>query len=163
MVCFSLPPASMFERTRHWMGSKMSLITSFNMPGLFLIRSALVLILLTVAVAASAQTVYITRTGAKYHRGDCRYLHSSKIETKLADAKLNYTPCSVCKPPTEVRKVKDEDSSAAGSSSGSENGTGAGLRDTRPATSQQCQGLTKTGLRCKRITTNASGKCWQHE
>ena len=45
-----------------------------------------------------AATVYITRTGAKYHRSTCRYLNYSKIPIKLEKAKQSYTPCSVCKP-----------------------------------------------------------------
>ena len=46
------------------------------------------------------QTVYITKTGKKYHRATCRYLSRSKIPISLKDAKANgYTPCSVCKPP----------------------------------------------------------------
>lgn len=44
------------------------------------------------------KTVYITRTGAKYHRGSCRYLKYSKIPISLEKAKQNYTPCSVCRP-----------------------------------------------------------------
>ncbi|MBT6143632.1 hypothetical protein HOH51_03930 [bacterium] len=44
-------------------------------------------------------TVYVTRTGAKYHRGSCRYLRKSKIPISLADAKRRYSPCSVCNPP----------------------------------------------------------------
>lgn len=43
-------------------------------------------------------TVYITRTGAKYHRAGCRYLSRSKIPVSLSDAKRSYSPCSVCKP-----------------------------------------------------------------
>jgi competence protein ComEC len=46
------------------------------------------------------QTVYITKTGKKYHRVGCRYLSKSRIATSLKDAKANgYTACSVCKPP----------------------------------------------------------------
>jgi micrococcal nuclease len=46
------------------------------------------------------QTVYITKTGKKYHRAICRYLSRSKIPTTLKDAKANgYTACSVCNPP----------------------------------------------------------------
>lgn len=45
-------------------------------------------------------TVYITKTGKKYHRGNCRYLKKSKIKISLKDAcKRGYTPCKVCKPP----------------------------------------------------------------
>ena len=42
--------------------------------------------------------VYVTRTGAKYHRDGCRYLKSSKIPISLTDAKKQYSSCSVCKP-----------------------------------------------------------------
>jgi hypothetical protein len=46
------------------------------------------------------QIVYVTRTGAKYHRGHCRYLRRSKIPMKLRDAvAAGYTPCKVCGPP----------------------------------------------------------------
>ena len=44
------------------------------------------------------RTVYITRTGAKYHRGSCRYLKYSKISVSLEKAKQSYSPCSVCRP-----------------------------------------------------------------
>jgi hypothetical protein len=45
------------------------------------------------------QTVYITRTGKKYHRENCRYLSQSKFSMSLKDAKAKgYTACSVCRP-----------------------------------------------------------------
>jgi len=45
-------------------------------------------------------TVYITRTGKKYHRGSCSYLRRSKIRISLKDAcARGYTPCSRCNPP----------------------------------------------------------------
>ncbi len=44
------------------------------------------------------QTVYVTRTGKKYHRGGCRYLRSSRIPMKLSAARIRYGPCSVCRP-----------------------------------------------------------------
>ncbi len=45
-------------------------------------------------------TVYITRTGTKYHRDGCRFLSKSRIPIWLQEAKRQgYTPCSVCKPP----------------------------------------------------------------
>jgi len=51
-------------------------------------------------VQTKEQTVYITKTGKKYHTASCRYLSKSKITISLKDAKSNgYTPCSVCKPP----------------------------------------------------------------
>ena len=48
--------------------------------------------------APRTQIVYITRTGAKYHRGSCRYLNGSKIPISLEKAKQSYGPCSVCRP-----------------------------------------------------------------
>lgn len=46
------------------------------------------------------QTVYITRTGKKYHRDGCEYLRQGKIPIALKDAKAKgYTPCKVCNPP----------------------------------------------------------------
>lgn len=44
-------------------------------------------------------TVYVTRTGERYHRGSCQHLHSSKIPMTLTEAKRQgYTPCQVCRP-----------------------------------------------------------------
>ena len=44
-------------------------------------------------------TVYITRTGKKYHQGNCRYLRKSAIPMSLKQARQYYGPCSVCRPP----------------------------------------------------------------
>jgi hypothetical protein len=45
-------------------------------------------------------TVYVTRTGEKYHVGSCSYLRQSKISISLSEAKRQgYTPCSRCNPP----------------------------------------------------------------
>ena len=46
-------------------------------------------------------TVYVTKTGEKYHYSWCGYLHSSKIAKSLSSAKsAGYTPCSRCNPPS---------------------------------------------------------------
>jgi hypothetical protein len=46
------------------------------------------------------QTVYVTKTGKKYHTATCRYLAKSKIPISLKDAEAKgYTACSVCRPP----------------------------------------------------------------
>lgn len=45
------------------------------------------------------ETVYVTKTGTKYHRADCQYLHKSKIPMPLREAKAQgYEACKVCKP-----------------------------------------------------------------
>ena len=50
--------------------------------------------------AKKSSTVYITRTGHRYHRRSCRYLKRSKIKTNVVKAKrLGNTRCKVCKPP----------------------------------------------------------------
>ena len=51
------------------------------------------------APANASETVYATRTGAKYHREGCRYLSKSSIPISLGDVLSRYTPCSVCNPP----------------------------------------------------------------
>ena len=45
-----------------------------------------------------AATVYVTKTGKKYHRSSCSFLRRSKIPISLAAAKLGYGPCARCKP-----------------------------------------------------------------
>ena len=49
---------------------------------------------------ASEITVYVTKTGSKYHCSGCQYLRKSKIAISLQDAvDQGYGPCSVCSPP----------------------------------------------------------------
>jgi hypothetical protein len=52
------------------------------------------------AFVASAQTVYVTNTGKKYHQDGCRSLNQSKIKTTGTAAKAKgYDACKVCTPP----------------------------------------------------------------
>jgi micrococcal nuclease len=51
------------------------------------------------APVPEAVTVYITRTGTRYHRASCGYLRSSSIPIDLREAKARYAPCSRCDPP----------------------------------------------------------------
>lgn len=45
-------------------------------------------------------TVYVTNSGAKYHRWGCQYLWNSSIPVSLQSALASgYTPCSRCNPP----------------------------------------------------------------
>ena len=45
-------------------------------------------------------TVYVTNSGAKYHRWGCQYLWNSSIAVALDYALASgYTPCSRCNPP----------------------------------------------------------------
>jgi micrococcal nuclease len=62
----------------------------------------LLLLFLVPAVFVFTQddTVYLSQSGAKYHRENCSTLKSTKIPVKLTVAvSQGKTPCSVCKPP----------------------------------------------------------------
>jgi len=48
---------------------------------------------------ADTETVYITRTGSKYHRAGCRHLAQSSVAISRKEAEARgYAPCKVCKP-----------------------------------------------------------------
>ena len=50
-------------------------------------------------VTNKEQTVFVTRTGKKYHRDGCQYLRQSKRKIGLSAAiDKGYTPCKVCRP-----------------------------------------------------------------
>lgn len=113
-------------------------------------KQILSFLLLFAALNLSAQTVYITNTGEKYHRGTCRYLAKSKNSIELSEAiSQGYGACKVCTPPQSASKkaeVKEEKATDYNKS----------------ATSSQCTATTQKGSRCKRMTTSSNGKCWQH-
>ena len=47
----------------------------------------------------NAETVYITKTGSKYHRGNCGYLKKSKTAILKSKAiERGFEGCSRCKP-----------------------------------------------------------------
>lgn len=105
----------------------------------------------TLAVADTAKgpevTVYVTRTGKKYHRASCRYLAKSQIPLALSEAVARYSPCSVCKPPT-----------VANAQSTSTKVTLSSI----PASDGRCQAITKKGTRCKCSAKPGSPYCWQY-
>lgn len=44
-------------------------------------------------------SVYVTPTGNKFHRKDCRYTKDKKcIELPIEQAQIKYEPCKICKP-----------------------------------------------------------------
>jgi hypothetical protein len=109
--------------------------------------------LVGVGLSATAQTVYTTKSGEKYHADGCQHLRKSAYAISLADAKeKGYTACKVCKPTSKASTTPR---------------TGSGKQNTYKAapnaTSKQCSALTQTGKRCSRMTKDASGKCWQHQ
>jgi hypothetical protein len=110
----------------------------------------------------TAQTVYVTKTGTKYHASGCRYLSKSCISISLADAKADgYTPCSVCKPTTTIKT--DKKATAPKSTATDETKSPQTQVKQKSTTATQCTATTQKGTRCKRTTTDPSGKCWQHQ
>ncbi len=102
-----------------------------------------------------AQTVYVTNTGEKYHREDCRYLRKSSIAISLSDAiTQGYTACKVCKPPLKVSNSKSTNNANRVINKGNQNYS--------KSVSVQCSATTKAGRRCKRMTRSPNGQCWQH-
>ncbi|MBK8981681.1 MAG: hypothetical protein IPM38_05000 [Ignavibacteria bacterium] len=95
-----------------------------------------------------SQTVYITKTGEKYHTSECRYLKNSASPIDLSEAvNRNYTSCKVCVPADNILPV-------------------IGKEDPPPDPSARiirCMAITKKNTQCKRNTSNSSGYCWQHE
>jgi micrococcal nuclease len=53
----------------------------------------------TISTDPAEITVYMTKTGKKYHTATCKMLRRSKMPSTLAAARLKLTPCSKCSPP----------------------------------------------------------------
>lgn len=99
-----------------------------------------------------AQNVYVTKTGKKYHKSTCHYLKNSKKEITLEHAlELSFEACSVCKPFKPEVKVKTNVVTDANN-----------LVPSKKASATQCTGKTISGVRCKRMTVNSNGRCYQH-
>jgi hypothetical protein len=123
------------------------------------------------SVSSEAQTVYITKTGAKYHEGGCRYLSKSKIPVTLKIAKeQGYGPCSVCSPVTEVEDAEEAEVVEAPDTVAApaplmrtrSKPVQAPVQKATASPSAQCSAFTRAGARCKRAAST-NGKCWQHQ
>ena len=64
-----------------------------------LVSAAALFLLALVVASAQAEKVYVTRTGAKYHRAGCSSLRASAIEMSLVEAAARYGACANCRPP----------------------------------------------------------------
>ena len=117
----------------------------------------LALILLFIAFA-SAQTVYITKTGAKYHSAGCSYLKKSSTPIELKDAiDRGYTACSRCNPGgSETIQSKTEVKSDNTEKVTTE-------KKKTETTKTRCIAITKKGTQCKRWAEVGSNYCWQHK
>ena len=101
-----------------------------------------------------SQTVYITKSGKKYHSANCSSLRKSSIPIDLKDAVgRGYGACSKCNPPTlSNNSVTPKEKSASVKKSD------ANSLDT----SGRCQAITKKGTQCTRKAKPGSKFCWQH-
>lgn len=118
-----------------------------------LFRLFLFIGVMTFACELSAQTVYVTKTGKKYHKSNCHYLKNSKTEITFEKAiDLYYTACSVCKPNAQWSPLSIRSTSTKST-------TTPTIKTTK---STQCTGKTKAGARCKRMTKSGNGRCYQH-
>lgn len=65
-------------------------------------------LLLAFSCAADDRTVFVTKSGAKYHTESCKALAKSKIAITLDDAiARGYGPCALCSPPVPDGQSRD--------------------------------------------------------
>ena len=99
------------------------------------------------SIQLSAQNIYKTPSGTKYHLSSCRMVEnvSKKLVDDDKDRKL--TPCKICKPPSRSNLAS---------------GNSFNNKAVGESTSVRCKGYTKKGNRCKHKTRLANGYCYQH-
>ncbi|HEY4313204.1 MAG TPA: thermonuclease family protein [Pirellulales bacterium] len=106
------------------------------------------------------QTVYVTKTGTKYHAPGCRHLSKSSIPIKLSDASAKYSPCSVCHP--SVVKTESSDNTLTSVPSRSSSATSIDVDrnpDSEAVTGHTANGIpTYTGPRGGHYHYSKSGK-----
>lgn len=122
-------------------------------PTYFLI----ILFLIILAVEPYCQTVYVTKTGKKYHLSNCSSLSSSSKEIELSEAiDKGYTPCKRCNPPTNTNANSDNSkNNKLGFSEPTKTNNNSN-------TTKQCIAFTKKGKQCSRNAEEGSDYCWQH-
>ncbi len=105
------------------------------------------LFLLSVSFNLSAQTVYKTPSGLKYHLSSCRMVKNVSSSLSLNQAlQSGLTSCGICKPPVrQTLGIISKPKKTAGVNS-----------------ENQCYGKTQKGLRCKRTTRIGNNFCFQH-
>jgi len=110
-----------------------------------------------------SQTVYITKTGKKYHSENCRHLSKSSYSINLADAKAKgFDACSVCNPSSTVNNTTASKTTSTQSQTTNKESQTNNPPTKEASQSVQCSATTKAGKQCSRMTKSANGKCWQH-
>lgn len=94
--------------------------------------------------------VYVTPSGTHYHTATCRMVDNTSKSILLSEAlKLDMKPCSFCKPDENKNTVAPEAIQPV-------------PKPGQKEVASQCLGLTQEGMRCKHVTKNANGYCFQH-
>jgi methylphosphotriester-DNA--protein-cysteine methyltransferase len=116
-----------------------------------LFKYLLLVSFLTLSPSVRSQTCYVAKTGTKYHMPTCSYLKYSSIAYDLTKAmEAGYTACSRCNPTKASLQTAAKTSNVVP------------VKVVQSTTAVQCTGKTQAGARCKRMTKNASGYCYQH-
>jgi hypothetical protein len=110
------------------------------------------LFLTCISAIGLSQTVFITKTGKKYHQEKCSYLRSTATPIELFEA-LNrgLGACSVCAPPKEPITPPEKPNSPS---------VPKEIPKQSPQ-SKRCSAITKAGSQCSRAP-RTNGLCWQH-
>ena len=105
------------------------------------------LFLLSVSFNLSAQTVYKTPSGSKYHLSSCRMVKNVSSSLPINKAlQSGLTSCNICKPPVrQTLGIISKPKKTAGVNS-----------------ENRCYATTKSGSRCKRNTRIGNNFCFQH-
>ena len=123
------------------------------------VKVLLFVVTMLYTISISAQTVYVTKTGEKYHKASCRYLKYSTKEIELEKAiALGFEACKVCKPSLVTKTTANNASNEIKTLSASTTSSSS----IKKTVATQCTGKTQAGTRCKRKTKNANGRCYQH-
>lgn len=105
----------------------------------------ILIVLFFVANSATAQFVYKTPSGNKYHLSGCRMVNNVSERLTVAEAhKVGLDACLICKPSQTIalglaKKVQGE------------------------TVTKQCRGRTKKGSQCRHMTAIGNGFCYQHQ
>ena len=94
------------------------------------------------AAVAIPDTVYITKSGTKYHLATCEHAKQSGQATPLVKVQSTRSPCHVCLSGRE--KLPQSAKTSA-------------LKST-----DRCTAITKKGTQCTRKVKSGSAYCWQH-
>lgn len=99
------------------------------------------------SVNLSAQTVYKTPSGSKYHLSSCRMVKNVSSSITLNQAlRLGLRSCNICKPSfRQTSGIVSKPKKTAGVNS-----------------QNRCDATTKSGSRCKRNTSIGNNFCFQH-